>query len=80
VLAHHLWGFLNISLVDDAWEIFDNDTIGDGMEVWRLVNVDTTQKTEGELMEMGDPVQNPRKISEPSEISKGIVAWDNLYK
>ena len=22
VLAHHLWGFLNISLVDDAWEIF----------------------------------------------------------
>jgi len=80
VLAHHLWGFLNISLVDDAWEIFDSVDVGCGLEVWRLVNIDTTQKTEGELMEMEDLVQNPRKIVKLELISKGIVVWDNLYK
>ena len=52
VLAHHLRGFLNISLTEDAWEIFDNVPVGCGLEVWRLVNLDTAQKTEGELMEM----------------------------
>ena len=31
VLAHHLWGFLDISLEDDAWGISDNMTIVDGM-------------------------------------------------
>ena len=62
VLAHHLWGFLNISLVDDAWEVFGSVDVGSGLEVWRLVNLDTTQKTEGELMEMEDLVQNPKRI------------------
>ena len=42
--------------------------------------MDTTQKTEGELMEMEDLVQNPKRIFEPSEIAKGIVVWDNMYK
>ena len=63
VLAHHLWGFLNISLTDDALEILDSLGVGQGLEVWRLVNVDTAQKTEGELMEMEDLVQNPRRIT-----------------
>ena len=52
MLAHHLWGFLNISLTDDAWGLFDSVKVGNGFEVWRLVNLDTTQKTNGELMEM----------------------------
>ena len=80
VLSHHLWGFLNISLTEDAWEIFDNTDAGSGLEVWRLVNMDTTQKTEGELMEMEDLVQNPRRLPKLTDITKGIVAWDNLYK
>jgi hypothetical protein len=80
VLAHFLWGFLNISLTDDAWDIFDNVDIGSGLEVWRLVNLDTTQKTEGELMEMEDLVQNPKRILKLTEISKGIIAWGNMYK
>ena len=63
-----------------AWEAFDGAEAGQGLEVWRLVNLDTTQKTEGELMEMEDLVQNPWKIAKLGDISKGIVAWDNLYK
>ena len=63
VLAHHLWGFLNISLTDDAWEIFGSADVGNGLEVWRLVNLDTTQKTEWELMEMEDLVQIRRDSS-----------------
>ena len=31
VLAHHLWGFLNISLTDDAWEILDSLEVGQGL-------------------------------------------------
>ena len=52
VLAHHLWGFLNISLTEDAWEIFDNADVGQGLEVWRLLNIDTAKETECELMGM----------------------------
>ena len=79
VLAHHLWGFLNISLTEDAWEIFDNVPVGCGLEVWRLVNIDTTQKTEGELMEMEDLVQNPRRTQKLGDIAKGVIVWSNLY-
>ena len=25
VLSYHLWGFLNVSLTDDAWAIFHRD-------------------------------------------------------
>ena len=80
VLAHHLWGLLNISLTDDAWEVLDSLGVGQGLEVWRLVNVDTTQKTEGELMEMEDLVQNPKRITKLADLNKGILAWDNMYK
>ena len=65
---------MNISLVDDAWEVFDSVDVGKGLEVWRLVAIDTTQKTEGELMEMEDLVQNTRKITKLADIGKGIVA------
>ena len=57
---------------EDAWE--------DCFEVWRLVNMDTMQKTVDELMDMEDNVQTPRKLTKLTDISKGIVAWDNLYK
>ena len=80
VLSHHLWGFLNISLLEDAWDIFDNAEIGHGLEVWRLVNIDTMQKTPGELMEMEDLVQNPKRITRVADIAKGIVAWDITHR
>ena len=31
-------------------------------------------------MEMEDLVQNPRRLPKLTDITKGIVAWDNLYK
>ena len=45
-----------------------------------MANLDITQKTEGELMEMEDLVQNPKRIFKLPDINKGILAWDLLYK
>ena len=50
VLSYHLWGFLNVSLTGEAWMKFDATEIENGLEVWRAVNVDTTQKTQAELL------------------------------
>ena len=80
VLAHHLWGFLNLNLQDDAWEVFDSVEVGNGLGVWGLANLDTLQTTVGELMDMGDHVQNQRRIHKLAEIFKGIVAWENSHK
>ena len=45
VLSYHLWGFLNINLVDKAWDILDNVEMQNGFEVWRQVLGSITQKS-----------------------------------
>ena len=42
VLSYHLWGFLNVSLTDDAWAIFSGVDIENCFEVWRIVVVANT--------------------------------------
>ena len=37
VLSYHLWGFLNVSLVEDASAIFAGVAEEKGLEVWRAV-------------------------------------------
>ena len=45
VLAFHLFGFLNTNLVGEAWDMYDSVDDDNGFEVWRLINLDVTQKT-----------------------------------
>ena len=45
-LSMHLWGFLNFSLAGDAWGAFGDVVKGDGLEAWRRVLEEVTQKTE----------------------------------
>ena len=49
-LAQHRWGFHNVNLVGDAYEVFGNIPRGDGLEVWRRVLEDTCQKTKAETL------------------------------
>ena len=40
---------MNVSLVEAAWDIFDGIEMENGFEMWRALNMDTTQKTQAEL-------------------------------
>ncbi len=76
VLSYHLWGFLNVNLTDAAWDLFDGVAMESGLEVWRVVNLDMTQKTQSELLALEDAVLTPSRVTDVKDIEKGLVAWD----
>ena len=59
-LGRHRWGFLNVNLTGDAYEVFGNIPRGDGLEVWRRVLADTCQKTKKEKIDLANVVTQPR--------------------
>ena len=80
VLSYHLWGFLNGSLIDDAWAIFSGVMIENGFEVWRTVVLATTQKSQAEVLRLEDSVLMPDRVRSASDIEKALVEWDALYR
>ncbi len=76
VLSYHLWGFLNVNLTDAAWDLFDGVTIENGLEVWRVVNLEITQKTQSELLALEDLVLTPARVHEIKDIDRALVSWD----
>ena len=63
VLAFHFFGFLNTNLVGEAWDVHDSVDDDNGFEVWRLINLDVTQKTQAEILALEHAVLNPKKPS-----------------
>ena len=80
VLSYNLWGFLNVSLTDDAWAIFSGVDIENGFEVWRTVVLATTQKSQAEVLRLEDSVLMPDRVRSASDIEKALVEWDALYR
>ena len=80
VVSYHLWGWLNSNLLDDAWDIFDGAEMEDGLEVWRLLNVDVTQKTLAERLDLEDVVLAPPRVQDVSQIPQALVRWDAAHK
>ena len=81
VLSFHLHGFLDTNLTDDAWNIFDNvGTDQNGLEVRRLVNLETAQKTQAERLTLENAALNPKKIRSLHDVAKGFVEWDMARK
>ena len=56
-MAQHL-GFLNVVLMDDAWDVFDGVEMENCLEVWRALN-DTTQKIQAEILRLKDGALTP---------------------
>ena len=80
ILSRHVWSFLNMNLKDEAWEIFDNCPVGNGLEVWRRVLLDVAQKTQAERMRLEDSVLSPPKCRDESKIFISIERWEAAYK
>ena len=80
VLSYHLWGFLNVSLIEDAWLVFSNVEIENGLEVWRTVVLATTQKTQAEVLRLEDAILQPDPVKQATDIEKAFVAWDASYR
>ena len=80
VMAYHLWGFLNVNLTDAAWDIFEGVDMENGLEVWRLVNIDTTQKSHAELLRLEDEVNRPTRLKDVRDIPRGLLEWDAAYR
>ncbi|MBV60664.1 MAG: hypothetical protein CMH65_05125 [Nevskiales bacterium] len=75
-LSYHLWGFLNVNLTDAAWDLFDGVDMENGLEVWRVVNLELTQRTQSELLALEDAVLTPLRVTEMKDIDRALVAWD----
>ena len=73
VVPYHLWGWLNSNLLDDAWGIFDGVEMEDGLELRRLLNVDITQKTLAERLDLEDVVLTPPRVQDVSQILQALA-------
>ena len=80
VLSYHLWGFLNVSLTDDAWAIFFGVDMANGLEVWRTVFLATTQKSQAEVLRLEDSVLMPDRVRSANDIENALVDWDALCR
>ena len=74
-LGQHLWGFLNVNLTGDAYEVFGNIPRGDGLEVWRRVLEDTCQKTKKEKIDLENAVMQPRPCTTPEQVPMALERW-----
>ena len=74
-LSMHLWGFLNISLVGDAWETFGNVVKGDGLEAWRRVLEKVTQKTKVEILDLEKSVMHLSLCATPEQVPMALGRW-----
>ena len=78
VLTFHLFCFLNINLVGKAWDIYDSVENDNGLEVWRLINLDVTQKTQAEILSLEHAVLNAKKLDKLKDIPTGLANWDTF--
>jgi hypothetical protein len=74
-LGKHLWGFLNVNLHGDAYEVFGNIPRGDGLEVWRRVLEDTCQKTKAEKLDLEHAVMQPRPCTTVEQVPMALERW-----
>ena len=78
VISYHLWAFLNVSLLDDAWAIYDAAEMENGLEVWRRVNLEVTQRTQAEIMDLEEAAVSPTRLraSALTGVPQALVSWD----
>ena len=60
--------------------MYDSVDDDNGFEVWRLINLDVTQKTQAEILALEHAVLNPKKLDKLRDIPTGLVNWDNSYR
>ena len=80
VLSYHLWGFLNVNLVDKAWNILDGVEMENGFEVWRRVLQDLTQKSPAEILRLEDAVLTPPICQRMENIPQALVEWEASHR
>ncbi len=80
ILGRHLWGFLNVVLTDDAWEIFENIDKGNGHEAWRQVLSEVVKKTRVEKIRLERTVLNPPQCRTNEQVPMALERWAGLYK
>ena len=79
-LSRHLWGFLNVSLSGDAWETFGNVPKGEGLEAWRRVLVDITQKTRSEILDLERAVMHPHQCTTVEQVPMALERWQTAVR
>ena len=76
VLTFHLFCFLNINLVGKASDIYGSVENDNGLEVWKLINLNVTQKTQAEILSLEHAVLNAKKLDKLKYIPTGRANWD----
>ena len=80
VLSYHLLGFLNADLIEDAWAIFAGADMENGFEVWRMVVLAITQKSQAEVLRLEDAILMPDRVLNTTDIEKALVEWDAMCR
>ena len=80
VLSHHIWGFLNTNLSQDAYDIFLNVERSMGFEAWRRVVRGITKRSQADLLKLEDKVLSPPAVAKEQDVLMAIVRWEGALK
>ena len=80
MLSYHLWGFLNINMSDNAWNSYDGVEMENDSEVWSVLNVNTTEKTQAEVLRREDMVMTPTRLTDMKQVPRAVVERDALCR
>ena len=53
-----------MNLTDDVWDVFEGVEMENGLEVWRLLNMEATQKPQCELLRFEYEVLRPARLKD----------------
>ena len=73
VAVERLWADTKAIHIWD-WDFFDKLDMWSGLEVWRLMNLEITQLTQAEIMNLEDAVLMPKRLRILTDIPKGLAA------
>ena len=62
-------------MTGDAWETFGNVPKGEGLEAWRKVLEEVTQKTRSEVLDLERAVMHPHPCSTVEQVPMALERW-----
>jgi hypothetical protein len=79
VISHHLWGFFQHGLHDDARRTFKGEKRQDGFNIWRILTLEINSQTDCRRHGIRTRVQNPPQAADNQSLKKALASWQETY-
>jgi len=80
IFSHHVWGFLQHCVTDQARQTFKNNARRDGLNIWRELVLDINSQTACRRHGLRDKVQMQTQVNANGMVKQALADWESLYQ